>query len=74
MATGTEVDMTYKVQIDDTVREATADETAAIENAQREAASQLAAQQKALKARESAFAKLADLGLTQAEISALVGE
>ena len=66
--------MTYKVQIDDTVREATADETAAIETAQREAAAQLAAEQKALKARESALAKLADLGLTEAEISALVGK
>ena len=66
--------MTYKVQIDDTVREATADEMAGIETAQREAAAQLAAEQKALKARESALAKLSDLGLTEAEISALVGK
>jgi hypothetical protein len=66
--------MTYKVQIDDTIREATTDEIAAIETAQREAAAQLAAEQKTVKARESALAKLADLGLTETEISALVGK
>jgi hypothetical protein len=66
--------MTYKVQIDDTIRQATTDEIAAIETAQREAAAQLAAEQKTVKARESALAKLADLGLTETEISALVGK
>lgn len=66
--------MTYKVQIDDTIRDATTDEIAAIETAQREAAAQLAAEQKTVKARESALAKLADLGLTETEISALVGK
>jgi hypothetical protein len=65
--------MTYKVQIDDTVREATADEIVAIETAQHEAAAKLAAEHKTLQARESAVAKLAALGLTEAEVSALLG-
>lgn len=63
----------HKIQIDNVIREATADETTAIETARRESAAQLAAEQKALKARESALAKLGELGLTEAEILALVG-
>jgi hypothetical protein len=51
--------MTYKIQIDDVVRDATPDEAAAIE-------AQAAA-------RASALAKLAGLGLTDDEIAALVG-
>jgi DNA-binding NarL/FixJ family response regulator len=65
--------MTYKVQIDDLVRDATPDETAAIE-AQREAAAAAAAEAEAkAAARQSALAKLTALGLTDDEIAALVG-
>jgi len=62
-----------KIQIDDTVRDATPDEIAAI-NAQRENAVDIAALIEAqIAARESARAKLAALGLTEAEVKALVG-
>jgi DNA-binding NarL/FixJ family response regulator len=65
--------VTYKVQIDDLVRDATPDEAAAIE-AQREAAAAAAAEAAAkAAARESALSKLAALGLTDEEIAALVG-
>lgn len=65
--------MTYKVQIDDQIREATANEIAIIE-AQRAHVTALekAAADKAA-ALKSAHAKLAELGLTEAEIKALVG-
>lgn len=73
MATGTEVHMTYKVQIDDVVREATAEEIAVIEATKAQLQAEADAAQKAAAARASAISKLADLGLTQAEIKALVG-
>jgi hypothetical protein len=65
--------MTYKVQIDDTVRDATPEEAALIE-----ASHALAEQEKNLEierqtANASARAKLAALGLTETEIKALVG-
>lgn len=65
--------MTYKIQIDDLVRDATPDEVAAIDarNAAAAAEQQIAAN--AVAARASAIAKLAGLGLTDDEISALVG-
>lgn len=65
--------MTHKIQIDDLVQEATPDEAAAIDarqaehEAQKQAAKQLAA------ARATAVAKLEALGLTPAEVAALVG-
>jgi hypothetical protein len=65
--------MTYMVQINDEVREATPDEAARIEAQQADAdalAEQIAAQQAA---KESARAKLAALGLTDEEINAFVG-
>jgi len=65
--------MTYKVQIDDTVRDATPEEVAAL-NAQRaNAAAQAAAQEAAVAAKASAKAKLTALGLTEEEINALTG-
>ncbi len=62
--------MTYKVQIDDVVRDATPEEVAAIE-ARKAAAT--AEQQAASAARASAIAKLKGLGLTDAEVAALTG-
>jgi hypothetical protein len=66
--------MAHKVQIDDLVRDATPDEAAAIDatHAAAAAAEQQAAADAAA-ARASALAKLAELGLTPDEISALVG-
>lgn len=66
--------MTYKVQIDDVVRNATPEEAATIEAAQLAIAEQEQAAQNAAKARASALAKLQALGLTAAEIAALVGQ
>ena len=65
--------MTYKVQIDNTVREATADETAAIEAAHLAVAAQQQAEIEAAATRNSALAKLKALGLTDAEVATLVG-
>jgi hypothetical protein len=65
--------MTYKIQIDDVVRDATPDEAAAIEEAAQAAAAQAAAVEAQAAARASALAKLAGLGLTDDEIAALVG-
>lgn len=61
-----------KIQINDTVREATSEEAAAIEAAQSRPTldEQIAAHQAAI---ESARTKLAALGLTDDEIAALVG-
>lgn len=65
--------MTYKVQIDDEIRNATADETARID-AQRAEAEALAA---AADAKAAAFAsarkKLAALGLNDDEVAAIIG-
>lgn len=65
--------MTYKVQINDEVRDATADEAATIEAAQLAIAEQKKAAQDAAQARANALTKLEALGLTPAEIAALVG-
>ena len=64
--------MTYKVQIDDTIREATAEEIAVIESEATKAAmaKQKAADELALKT--SARTKLKALGLTDDEIAALI--
>jgi len=65
--------MTYKVQIDDEVRDATPEEEARILAAQAEAVAQEEARQAAIAAKESAKAKLAALGLTEEEINAIIG-
>lgn len=65
--------MTYRVQIDDEVRDATREEVARIE-ADREAERiRVAAIEAADAAKVSARAKLKALGLTDDEIAALVG-
>jgi hypothetical protein len=61
---------TYKIQIDDQVRNATADEAAQIEAAQAEAQAQAEAAEAKAAAKASALAKL---GLTADEIAALFG-
>ena len=60
-----------KVQIDDLVREATAEEIAEIQARQAEVAAIKAAEAAKAAARQSALAKLAELGLTEEEIAAL---
>jgi hypothetical protein len=65
--------MTYKVQIDDVVRDATPEEVAEIEARQEESALRAAAEEAAVAAKASAKAKLAALGLTEEEINALTG-
>jgi len=65
--------MTYKVQIDDEVRDATPEEEARILAAQADLVAQEEARQAAIAAKESAKAKLAALGLTEEEVSALLG-
>ena len=65
--------MTYKVQIDDLVRDATPEETARIEQAHAEAEAQAQAAANAAIAAASGRAKLAALGLTDEEINALLG-
>lgn len=65
--------MTYKVQIDDTVREATSNEAAAIDAQRAEAKAQAAAADAKAAALASARAKLAAIGLTDAEVAALLG-
>jgi hypothetical protein len=65
--------MTYKIQIDNEVRSATPDEIAIIEAQRNEAAAQAAADENNGVARIRAINKLAELGLTEAEIKALVG-
>jgi hypothetical protein len=62
--------MTYKIQIDDLVRNATADEAAAIDAAQAEAKAQAEAQAAKLAARQAVLDKL---GLTADEAAALLG-
>ena len=62
--------MTYKIQIDDEVRNATAAETAQIKAAQAEAEAQAEAQAAKAEAKASALAKL---GLTADEAAALFG-
>ena len=65
--------MAHKIQIDDVVRDATPDEAAAIDAAHAAAAAAEQAATDAAAARNSALAKLAELGLTPDEIAALVG-
>jgi hypothetical protein len=65
--------MTYNVQINDEVRQATADEIKQIEADHTDAEKQAAAVEAQAVARASALTKLAELGLTNDEISALVG-
>lgn len=65
--------MTHKIQIDDLVREATSDEVALIEAQRSELLAQAAELEKQANARTSALAKLSDLGLSDAEIAAIVG-
>ena len=65
--------MTYKVQIDDTIREATVEEAARIDAARGDVAAQVAALEATAAAKVSARAKLKALGLTDDEIAALVG-
>lgn len=65
--------MTYKVQIDDEIRDATSDEAARIETISEGHAEYLAAIESQAAAKKSARAKLAALGLTEAEVAALVG-
>jgi len=65
--------MTHKVQIDDVVRDATPEEVARFEAMAAEAEAQEQALLAVVAAKESAKAKLAAIGLTDEEITALVG-
>lgn len=65
--------MTYLVQIDDEIREATKAEIDVIKQTAADAAAQIAAMESVAAAKMSARAKLKALGLTDAEIAALVG-
>jgi hypothetical protein len=65
--------MTYKIQINDTVRDATPQEAAALDAARTQSEETIAAYQAQIAARESALAKLAALGLTEDEVNALIG-
>jgi hypothetical protein len=62
--------MTYKVQIDDLVRDATAEEAAAIDAQKAEAKAQADAQAERAAARQAVLDKL---GLTADEAAALLG-
>jgi len=59
------------IQIDDLVREMTTEEHTAYKAQQQAIAAAEAAVEAKVAARESALAKLAELGLTEAEIAAL---
>lgn len=61
--------MTYLIQIDNEVREATSEEVAQIEASQSESISERF--EAKIAARQSALSKLAALGLTEEEIAAL---
>jgi hypothetical protein len=63
--------MTYKVQIDDLVRDATLAEIAQIEAGHAEAEAKKAEAEAKATARASALAKLAALGLSADEIASL---
>lgn len=71
MDTETEADM--KIQIDDVVRDATPEEVARIEADHEAERIRVAAIEAAAAAKVSARIKLKALGLTDAEIAALVG-
>ena len=61
----------FIIQIDDVAREMTEQEIAQLEADRAELAAQQAAAEAKAEARQSALAKLAELGLTEAEIAAL---
>ena len=65
--------MSYKVQINDEIRNATPDEIARIEQIQTEAETTEKRIADTTAARATALAKLEALGLSPAEIAALVG-
>lgn len=65
--------MTYKIQIDDQIRDANTAEAELIENTRADIAAQTAAIEAAAAAKVSARTKLKALGLTDAEIAALIG-
>lgn len=65
--------MTYKVQIDEIIRDASPDETARIDEIAAETQMRLDAIETQSKNKQSARDKLKTLGLTLDEISALVG-
>jgi DNA-directed RNA polymerase specialized sigma24 family protein len=65
--------MTYKVQIDDTIRDATPEEAAAIDAQHAETQARADALDARNAALQSAQTKLAALGLTADEIAALLG-
>ena len=65
--------MTHKIQVDDTVRAANIDESARIDAVHAEADAETSSAKATVAAAASARAKLATLGLTPAEIKALVG-
>ena len=60
-----------KIQIDGEVREATAEEIAELKEFQAQASAAKTASEAKAAARQSALAKLAELGLTEEEIQAL---
>jgi hypothetical protein len=63
--------MTYKIQIDDLVRDANADEIAAIELQKAELAAQRTEAEAKAEAKLTAQSKLAALGLTVEDLTAL---
>ena len=65
--------MTYKVQIDDEVRDATSDEAERIDQARADLETQAQAAADKAAAAASARTKLAKLGLNNDEINALLG-
>ena len=65
--------MTYRVQIDDEVRDATREEAARIEADREAEVARVAAIEATAAAKVSARMKLKALGLTDDEIAALVG-
>lgn len=65
--------MTYKVQIDDEIRDATPEEAAHIDKLKKDDEARLAALEQIAAAKASAQNKLAALGLTEEEIGALLG-
>lgn len=65
--------MTYKIQIDDEVRDATQEEVLRIEAFRAQEQAREDARQAAVAAKASAQTKLAALGLTEDEVKAIIG-
>ena len=65
--------MKHKIQIDDVVRDATPEEVAVLEQIQADAQAYESSLRQTAADKETAKRKLAALGLTDAEIAALVG-